>query len=186
MKNFVKGIARYTKLYFKFFYWLINLIFFILSFIFLYFKKNNTKKSTGYEKSVVCVSNVAISFDGRIKKCANQIVKLGMHVTLIKPFDAQEDKEFELSGLVDKVQIKKIGLSGSFSYFPCMFDFFMAMYLIFCKSKFIHCHDINTAFMGLLASKITGKILISDLHEWKSETSNVDAKKQNIFQIKNF
>jgi hypothetical protein len=61
----------------------------------------------------------------------------------------------------------------------------LGLYLItiFCKSKFIHCHDVNTAFMGLLASKITGKILISDLHEWKSETSNIDAKKQNLFQI---
>ncbi|MBX3486373.1 MAG: glycosyltransferase [Candidatus Paracaedibacteraceae bacterium] len=184
MKNFVKEMIRYAKLPFKFVYWITGLFLFVLSVGYLYCKKNNQKKFNKYEKSVVCVSHVAISFDGRIKKCANQIKLLGLPVTLIKPYDAQEDKEFEFSGLDSNVQIKRVGLSGSFSHFPCMFDFLMVMYLVFCKSKFIHCHDVNTAFMGLLASNLTGKVLISDLHEWKSETSNVDAKKQNLFQIK--
>ena len=186
MKNFVKEVVRYLKLPFKFMYWIIGVLSFLFFIIYVFFKKNKPKMLRQYKKSVLCVSHVAISFDGRIKKCANQIVLLGLPVTLIKPYDAQEKKEFEYSGLDRRVRVRKIGLSGSFSHFPYIFDLFMLMHLILCDDKFIHCHDLNTAFMGLVASKITGKILISDLHEWKSETGTLHGKKENFFQIKLF
>jgi len=181
-------LGRYSKLPFKFLYWLIGCIFFFCALGYLRFKKQKKRSFKQHNESVLCVSHVAISFDGRIKKCANLIVELGRPVVLLKPYDAHEDESFELSGLSPGVGIKRLGLSGSFAYFPCLFDFLMVVYMIFSKHKFIHCHDINTAFMGLLASKIRGKILISDLHEWKSETLNVDGSRQlsiqkRIFQL---
>ena len=178
-----KNILRISKLPFKFLYLVLCAVFATFGLLLLLIPRNR-KRHEG--KKVLCVSHVAISFDGRIKKTANQIVKLGMDVTILKPSDVQEDALLVFSGLDEKVKIKSIGLSGVFSYFPCVFDIFMFFHILFSKAKYLHCHDINTAFMGLLSSKITGQILISDLHEWKSETTNPNNKKEilNIFQKK--
>ncbi len=180
MKN-SKNVRRLLKLPFKLLYLFMGwIIAFLGIFLLLVQKTKNAKKRTCGNK-VLCISHVAISFDGRIKKSANTISKLGMEVTLLKPVDAQEDSVLEFSGLNEKVIVRPMGLSGVFSHFPCIFDLSMFFYILCSKARYLHCHDINTVFMGLLAAKFTGQIIVSDLHEWKSETSSVDRKNKSIF-----
>lgn len=186
--NFFKiaEIKRLSKLPFKLIYYLICIILFVLGILFLYvpFCKKKTVKQESNE--VLVVSHVAISFDGRIKKSVNNLMRMGKKVTLLKPMDSLEDEKFEKEGLDSGVSIKKIGLSGVFNRFPCMFDIGMLFYMIFSKARYLHCHDVNTALMGLIAAKITDKILIADLHEWKAECSTLDATKMSFIQIKVF
>lgn len=174
-------LKRYSKLPFKLIYLILCWFALLLSYL-IYFVSKRLKKHKKEINSmkVICISNVAISFDGRIKKCANKIVDLGYDVTLIKPIDAHEDLECELSALNSKVRVKRIGLSGVFSKFPCVFDLAMFCYILTANVKYLHCHDINTAFMGLLAATLTNKILIADLHEWKSETTEPTKKYKRI------
>lgn len=183
----VKTLTRYCKLPLKFIYWILSNAIFSISLCYLRLPikkiKQNCRKQN---KKVLCVSHVAISFDGRIKKCANQLIELGMEVVLAKPFDTQESKKFEYSGLDKRVRVVGVGLSGVYSHFPCLFDLSMLTYMIFSDADYLHCHDINTAFMGLVASKLTGKILVSDLHEWKSETVQTSKSSISCFQKKIF
>jgi glycosyltransferase involved in cell wall biosynthesis len=182
----ITELKRLLKLPFKLVYYFICLVFFMFGLLFLYIPicKKNSKKHKSEEVTVV--SHVAISFDGRIKKSANTLIRLGKNVTLLKPMDSLEDEKFEKEGLDSGVSIKKIGLSGVFNHFPCMFDIGMLFYMIFSKARYLHCHDVNTALMGSIAAKITGKIIIADLHEWKAECSSLDATKMSFIQTKTF
>ncbi len=182
----IAEIKRILKLPFKLIYHFICAIFFMFGLLFLYIpiaKKNSKNRKS---EEVIVVSHVAISFDGRIKKCVNDLIRLGKKVTLLKPVDSLEDEKFEKSGLDSGVCIKKIGLSGVFNHFPCMFDISMLSYMIFSRARYLHCHDVNTALMGLIAAKITGKIVIADLHEWKAECSALDTTKISSIQTKAF
>jgi len=188
MKNFSKeNTIRILKLPFKLIYLLLCEVFFAFGLLIVSFPvKKTARKLKKKENQVLCLSHVAVSFDGRIKKSANQLLKLGMHVILVKPADAKEDQVLEKTGLDEKIEIKPIGLSGVFSHFPRVFDLCIFLYVTFSKAKFLHCHDINTAFMGILAAKLTGKIVVCDLHEWKSETTdpNQKGRKQDFWQKK--
>lgn len=183
--QFVKAVKRFTLLPLKFIYFLIsNMMFFLAApFVFLPFKKKIINSSSN---SILMVSHVAISFDGRIKKSANQLINIGKKVTMIKPFDSIEEPSQEFSGLNHNVKVKKLGLGGMFNYFPCIFDPLILFNMIFSKDKYLHCHDINTAFMGIVAAKITGKIVVADLHEWKPEcvlpgTKNFSPLQKKVF-----
>lgn len=187
MKNFeLNDIKRKLKLPFKFIYLILCVVFAITGFLFLLLPTSKKRHQNKNTNEVLVVSHVSISFDGRIKKCANELVKLGKKVTLIKPIDAQENNKYEYTGLDKNVVVHKIGLSGVFAYFPCIFDICMFFYMVRSKAKYLHCHDINTAFMGLIAAKITGKIIVADLHEWKSECSTVNKETQHPLQVKIF
>ncbi|MBM3611271.1 MAG: glycosyltransferase family 4 protein [Alphaproteobacteria bacterium] len=183
--QFIKAAKRFSLLPLKFIYFLIsNMMFFLAGFfVFLPFKKRAIKYNAN---SVLMISHVAISFDGRIKKSANQLMNIGKKVTLIRPFDSIEDPSQEFSGLNHSIKVKKLGLGGMFNYFPCIFDPLILFNMIFSKDKYLHCHDINTAFMGIVAAKITGKTIIADLHEWKSacvlpQTKNFSPLQKKVF-----
>ncbi|MGD0466147.1 MAG: glycosyltransferase [Gammaproteobacteria bacterium] len=183
-KFHIKDIIRVSKLPFKFVYLLGCFIFFVLSVIFLIAIKKRRNKNIKCTNKVICVSHVAISFDGRIKKSANQIVNQGWDVTLLKPFDVQEDLLLERSGLDERIKLQSIGLSGVFSHFPYAFDIGMFLKMLFSTASYLHCHDVPTALMGLVVSQLTGKILVCDLHEWKSQTTTLTNKKINIIEEK--
>lgn len=186
MRTFnLNNTIRILNLPIKFIYLLICNIFFIVGLIVINLPFKKRLKKFNRHDSVICLSHVAISFDGRIKKSANQLSKFGFKVKLIKPCDAHEDQDLLRSGLVDSVTIKPVGLSGVFDHFPRMFDLWMFLYVLFSKEEYLHCHDVNTSFIGILVAKITGKIVVCDFHEWQSQTTNsIDKnKKLNIIQI---
>ena len=143
-------------------------------------KKFNIKQDKLNSDEVLSILHVAVSFDGRVKRSLNTFIRIDKKATLVNPIDAQEDGDFLRKGLDEKVVLKKSGLSGSFSYFPYTFDIFIFLRAVFANAKYIHCHDINTALIGLLSSKIRGQRVICDLHEWKSQTTLTN-KKSNRF-----
>lgn len=177
------NMKRYVKLPFKFVYLVLCVICFLLSCLFVMLTKKRRHKAKTYYNKAICLSHVSISFDGRIKKSANQILKCGVKVVLIKPWDAQEDRLLQYSGLDPRVKIKPLGLSGVFSHFPYTFDLCMFLYVLCARATYVHCHDILTSLMGLVVAKTSGKILICDLHEWKSQTTQTNDKDKKIRMI---
>ena len=178
------ALKRLLKLPLKFGYLLLCLIASVLMLLILSFPIKRKKSNRFDSSAVLCVSYLSMSFDGRMKKTINQLVSMGKSVTFLKPVDAQEDEVLQFSGLTEKVSVKAIGLSGVFSHFPRVVDVMMLWYMLFSKEKFLHCRDINTAFMGLFCSMIMGKMVIFDLYDWKLMALSPDKTGLGILQKK--
>lgn len=125
-------------------------------------------------KRTAMISFVAISFDGRIQKAANQMAQAGFDVDLIVPQDAHEKLADADMGLEKGVHIVRCGFAGSPNYFPYVMDWQILKQLFHHPYQYIYCHDSNTAPMGIIHQWVWGSFLIVDFHEWLAENVSID------------
>jgi glycosyltransferase involved in cell wall biosynthesis len=182
-------MGRYVRLLFLgIYHFLVHVLLLLLLIITFFLPK---KKNKQQNNDIIVLSSVAISYDGRIQKSLLKLEEYFSNVFLVKPKDAAEDLKILAKFDSKNLKILLRGRAGSYSYIPYCFDLSVFLYIFFSKSSYIYCHDISTCLMGFLVSKLRGKILIADLHEWMSETveiskighvSNLPFYKKTLFE----
>lgn len=121
--------------------------------------------------SVIYLTFLGIRYDGRVRKSVDALLSKGYSVEIIKPVDAQDD---DVVAWHPNLTITSLGLSGSFSHFPYIFDWKIFNHLMRSDASRIYCRDLFTGVMGTLVGKKTGKTTIVDFYEWYSEAKEYD------------
>lgn len=164
---------KFIKYFFGIVYLLVNSLVFVPVFIYvlsLLLKKINYKSAYSLshcKKKILIITSYALSYDGRVKNCINFFQSKNFDVILLKPEDCADDANSPSMGSY----ICQSGFCRSFLFFPYSFDIKMFCTILKHSSNFVHCHDISSSFMGLMAKAFNKKIfLIVDFHEWWSES----------------
>jgi glycosyltransferase involved in cell wall biosynthesis len=167
-------------------YIFLNFIFFvgvlILSTLILSIQNKQEKKRLSKEKNkALVVTSYAISYDGRVRNCANFFVRHGFDTTLVKPEDCLETGDI---ASFSNYRIEEAGFSRSFRFPPFFFDITVFLRILKSSGDVIHCHDLPSGFMGLMVKTLkNNKILIMDFHEWWSESIEINHTTGKISQI---
>lgn len=129
--------------------------------------------SSSNTSSIIFLTPFGVKYDGRVIKSINALLANGYTVELIKPEDLIDD---EIATWHPKLTITPLGLSGSYSHFPYIYDWRVANYIR--KSSAIHivCRDLFTGVMGIRAGHASGKHVTIDFYEWYSEAKDYDFK----------
>lgn len=116
------------------------------------------------------VSNVHV--DPRVQKAAKAAVQRGFRVTVVSP-------SHRLARPVEPAPDWGPGIDFEFPevrtpalinhHYPWLVDPDLMVFLRQYRSVVFHCHDLNTALMGLQVARETGSVCIADFHEWFSE-----------------
>jgi glycosyltransferase involved in cell wall biosynthesis len=178
---YVTKLLRIIRLSLLLLYHIVGIAILICLLPFLLRRNHKTTRSKKeHDNKVIVLSSVALSYDGRIQKCLKKLVEINKEVILIKPADAEETNPKFIKNFLKDITTHNIGFAGSFSYYPYVFDTLIFLKLVLTKGNYIYCHDAQTSVMGILAGKIKNSIVITDLHEWISET--VSISKDGIVQ----
>lgn len=189
--NLIYNKQKIVKYFFGVIYLIINSIAGTMLFSYvlwvMYVKKLKTINpliSRLEKKNVLVVTSFALSYDGRVKNCINFFLENGFSVTTLNPEDCLDDIN---STQPLQYNLNSSGFSRSFLFFPFFFDIKMFLQIITNPSNILHCHDIPSAFMGLISKTIRKeKILIVDFHEWWSETATVNCTTGSVKRISFF
>ncbi len=134
--------------------------------------KNNVCKPN---QNVIYLTFVGVAYDGRVRKSVDALLAKGCMVELIKPEDMQHD---DVVSWHPNLIITPLGRSGSFAYFPYIYDWQIMRYIMRAEAKKIYCRDLFTGIMGVLSARLSGKESIVDFFEWYSEAKEYNYRKQ--------
>lgn len=112
------------------------------------------------KKVILSVTN-DISFDQRVDKMCSTIHGMGFEVKLIGRLLPDSPK---LERVYQTKRIKLLFTKGALFY--AFFNFRLFFVLLFSKVDIYHANDLDTLLANYLASKIRGKKLIYDSHEY--------------------
>lgn len=127
---------------------------------------------------MLVVSDIRV--DPRVQKAAKVAAEAGFKVTVVTPRSVW-------SNVAPESIDWGPGVSFAFPE-PRSYNFINHAFPWLANSEFFdycsryhnvifHCHDLNTAFMGLHLARKTGSVCIADFHEWFSENVTWDSKK---------
>lgn len=135
------------------------------------------KRADGREVVMLVVSDLRI--DPRVEREARALAAAGYAVTVLCPDLGQG--ELASYGLDWGPGIRFDILSWTAASFVNEVPGFMAYELyeraLHYRPFAYHAHDLNTAFAGLAAARLTGAHLVADFHEWTSENVHWDKKR---------
>ncbi len=134
--------------------------------------KNNKHKPN---HNVLYLTFVGIAYDGRVRKSVDALLAKGYRVELIKPIDMQHDKVVSWH---PNLTITLLGRSGSFAYFPYIYDWQIMHYIKKSTASKIYCRDLFTGIMGVLCARLSDKESIVDFFEWYSEAKEYNYRKR--------
>ena len=138
------------------------------------YRKIASKAPVDRARRVTMVSYVPVAFDPRIRRAAVSLAEAGYDVVVVKPGDNEKVMSDDQIRWHKRVSFVSVGLSGTSEYFPYAYDYKMYQAVIETKPGIIHCHDVNTCLMGLLAASNCGAVMVGDFHEWGSENVSLN------------
>lgn len=119
---------------------------------------------------MLVVSNVRV--DPRVQKAARAAVDKGFRVTVVAPSHPEAlPAPVDLSwGPGIEFAFPRIATPALINHhYPWLFDPDFYRFCLRYRNVLLHCHDVNTALMGLRLARETGSVCIADFHEWFSE-----------------
>ncbi|MCO5090665.1 glycosyltransferase [Bosea sp. (in: a-proteobacteria)] len=139
------------------------------------------RRAEGHDVVMLVVSDLRI--DPRVEREARALARAGYAITVICPDLGQG--ELAGAGLDWGPGIRFDILPWTAASFVNETPGFLAHDLyeraLDYRPFAYHAHDLNTAFAGLAAARMTGAHLIADFHEWTSENVHWDAR-QSAYQ----
>jgi starch synthase len=116
---------------------------------------------------IIYMTPFAIAHDGRVMKSVDALLAKGYYVELVKPGNLKDD---DVVPWQKNLTITPIGLAGSYSHFPYVFDWKVLSYLRKSLASKIYCRDFFTGIMAVMACQKTIKEVVVDFYEWYSAT----------------
>lgn len=122
-------------------------------------------------KHVVMLVVSDIRVDPRVQKSAKMAVQAGFQVTVVSPHYPWVSK---VAGVVDwgpgiAFAFPDAGTNFINHAFPWLVNGEFFKFCLRYRKVIFHCHDLNTALMGLHLARETDSACIADFHEWFSE-----------------
>lgn len=145
-------------------------------------ESKNTLKNDELDKSqIVMLVISALRIDPRVEREARVLASAGYNICIICPDISHPSLESQPINWGDR--IKFCILDSSAANFtnnsPYLNGNLMLAAALRFKPLAFHCHDLNTAIIGLAASRIVGCKFICDFHEWFSENVSWDISSES-------
>ena len=140
-------------------------------------RQSRVTHTAGKRVVMLVVSNLRV--DPRVERAARCLAEAGYRVTVIWPDAYEPSHQQQPLCWGDGIEFRPLPAhaSGYIFSFPWVCGSKMLEAAARERPFAIHCHDLNTALIGLAAARGTGALCVCDFHEWYSENVSWDDSK---------